>query len=378
MATRLGGSLVRQEQEWLARAQEGGEIALSAPQDGEEGPKLYNAKRNFGGMVVGWFKDRIDDPERRQRRQDAKTEFEDFLTRRFGDELGARLAQRHIDPGTALSAKSVAIAIAEGQRGGTGHVDGPTDVGTARGADIGRHEVMAGGIVVGGSQGVLVPSLDGEVSQAHGVGTLGLVVRDGDGRPLMLTCRHVLDDTIDSDLADLHQPPPGRPGSREVGSGYALPRNQRRTESDFLGVYPSKGTAYRCGALPKHDIAAPDGLVSRGPGPGGAGLPPKPGDTVYKYGAITGWREGTVVAHDKYKGFGIAWDDDPTTRFGEDGDSGAVVLDAQGHAVGMLVGFTEHGGPRGDRPVIEALEMTHIVQQLGIDIAVDDEPQVQR
>ena len=254
----------------------------------------------------------------------------------------------------------------------------PVEVGTPRGVDIGRHEVMTGGIVVGGSQGILVPSLDGKVSEAHGVGTLGLVVRDGHGNPLMLTCRHVLEDTIAADQENLHQPPPGRPGSREVGGGYALPRNQRRAESDFLGIEPTPGTKYRCGALPKHPVAAPDGVVRKGPGPGGAGLPPKPGDTVYKYGAITGWREGKVVEHDKFKGFGIAWDEDPTTRFGEDGDSGSIILNGDGHAVGMLVGFTEHGGPDGDSHVIEALDMRHIVEQLGISIAVDDAPQVKR
>lgn len=375
MATQLVGSAAKQEQQWLTRAQEGGEIALS---QGTEGPKLYNAKRNFGGMVIGWIKDQIGDADRKQRRDDAKTEFQAFLNLRFGAELGAALFARHVDPGAALRTESVAVAIAQGQRGMLHDVDGAVEVGAPRGVDIGRHEVMTGGIVIGGSEGILVPSLDGTVSEAHGVGTLGLVVRDGDGQPLMLTCRHVLEDTIAKEGENLHQPPPGRPGSRQVGGGYVLPRNQRRTESDFLGIQPTTGTKYRCGALPKHPVAAPEGAVRVGPGPGGAGLPPKPGDTVYKYGAITGWREGKVVEHDKFKGFGIAWDADPTTRFGEDGDSGSIILNAKGHAVGMLVGAKESGGPDGSSLVIEALDMGHIVEQLKIQIAVDDAPQVQR
>src|SRR5690242_20359776 len=122
MASRLGGSPVQREQEWLARAQEGGEVALER---GPDGAKLYNAKRNFAGVAVGWIKDQIGDEDRKQRRADAKTEFQAFLSTRFGDELGDRLFQQHVDPHTPLQARAVAVAIAHGQREGAPDVEGP-------------------------------------------------------------------------------------------------------------------------------------------------------------------------------------------------------------------------------------------------------------
>ncbi|MCB9535721.1 MAG: hypothetical protein H6704_05585 [Myxococcales bacterium] len=204
------------------------------------------------------------------------------------------------------------------------------------------------------------------------MGTLGGFVRDADGVVYVLSNNHVLAGENHARPGDaVRQPcaglPPGTPLPRmrlarwvplhfsAVGARHPAAWN----EVDAAIARVGDGVAWQAGFLPVRRRAPPAGVAR-------ATLR----DAVFKIGRTTGETTGVVEAltdrvymeHEN----GVAWfrgllriraDSD---RFSDDGDSGALVLRADGVAVGLLVG--------GDADVSWATPIDTVLDALGVEL----------
>ncbi|NUT46206.1 MAG: hypothetical protein HOV94_02630 [Saccharothrix sp.] len=219
-----------------------------------------------------------------------------------------------------------------------------------------RHESLAGGIGIGPSRAIrFVPPYVPEVDDYVVAGTLGALVTPRDRHVVMgLTSFHVacVDDAwaVGDPMVHPSRIDGGHPVRDRVG---ALARAALSTRVDAAAI-----TLTTPHARPE--------VVGLGPITGRAGA--RVGQRVRKRGRTTAVTEGVVASTDASitldfgVGLGVRTLRDQirieTPRFGDHGDSGAVLLDDANRVVGLYCGGSAHRGfanPIG--PVLDQLDV---------------------
>ncbi|EWY39508.1 hypothetical protein N825_05235 [Skermanella stibiiresistens SB22] len=111
--------------------------------------------------------------------------------------------------------------------------------------------------------------------------------------------------------------------------------------------------------------------------------PIEPGDEVVKLGRTTGLTRGRVTAIElddvvvDYDKGQISFDRQieiegtGTAAFSSGGDSGSLILDAEGDACALLFAGSDHGGSNG-KGVTNANDLTLVMEALNLELALDD------
>jgi hypothetical protein len=187
-------------------------------------------------------------------------------------------------------------------------------------------------------------------------GTLGCFVksRNGSGEPLILSNNHVLADENRAKIGD----PIVQPGTFDGGK---VPADVVGSLVNFEPLNPSRSNLVDCAVA---DITAGVGIVSNtidgiGPLRGVASAAVQPGDTVLKTGRTTGTTMAKVSAVEldniviDYDIGSLSFDGQievdavDATGFSQGGDSGSLVVNANGEAIGLLFAGSETGGSNG-------------------------------
>lgn len=221
-----------------------------------------------------------------------------------------------------------------------------------------------------GTRRPLEPGLQIAMESQNSVGTLGAFVRGGDGTLYALTNSHV--------AADEGRAEAGWP----IGQPFGAPHQRFGVLAHFV---PFSSTAPnvvdaalirldKTKAVLGYTLAAPDRPVDQ------ARLvtPDDIGMIVTKAGRTTGVRPGRITSVE-IDGLSVAYDrgilrfndqieisGGPETDFSAPGDSGSMVVDRSGYAVGLLFAG---GKDSSGEDFTYANRMTDVLRLLGVDIA---------
>ena len=209
-------------------------------------------------------------------------------------------------------------------------------------------------------------------------GTLGCFVtsRSGVGGPLILSNNHVLADENRAKIGDAIL----QPGAFDGG---AVPADVVGNLVNFEPLNVSTTNLVDCAVA---SVVSGAGIVSNtidgiGPLRGISAAAPKPGDTVMKTGRTTGTTsaqitavevDNVIIGYDigniQFDGQ-IEVDASDATGFSQGGDSGSLVVNPNGEAVGLLFAGSDTGGTNGlgltyvnpIQPVLDALNCNLLI-----------------
>jgi hypothetical protein len=179
-----------------------------------------------------------------------------------------------------------------------------------------------------------------------GSGTFGCTVSDQMGRTLILSCNHVLADVNRAVVGDVVL----QPGVQQGGT--LLNRiGELATFVPLVADGQTPNLVDAAAALVDDPTDVKDGIRPIGALTGTVAVPPLRAP-VFKQGAATAWTSGQIVFRKaevtvSYTGVGDVVMSDQygvvgsNGLFSDRGDSGAIVVDANSRAIGMVIGVAE-------------------------------------